>query len=83
MKNALVNDDTVQPKSPRNNAAKTNGKCSLLNSRVKRATIKIKIQTKKMRVLMINYKHKDSVRFVLFQLINYKHNLSFVLLQWR
>jgi hypothetical protein len=40
MKNALVNDDTVQPKSPRNNADKTNGKCSLLNSRVKSANFK-------------------------------------------
>jgi hypothetical protein len=40
MKNVLVNDDTVQPKSPRNNAAKTNGTCSLQTPRAKRANYK-------------------------------------------
>lgn len=40
VKNLIIDDDTVQPKSPRNNAAKINGTCSTLTPRTKRATYK-------------------------------------------
>ena len=40
VKNLIIDNDTVEPKSPRNNLVKTNGTSSTLTPRTKRANYK-------------------------------------------